>query len=138
MENQFVWHYKSTLYIFLKATYFYIAQGIIFLFYKILFVFLYRILQFVWTLYHSAFVSPIVCLKEIYNIVIFYLSSCLLLIWDALFICFRYKRIWQDVLKILSRVRLQGIKYNENNVTHVKTLHKLWLPWIISILVGKL
>jgi hypothetical protein len=25
--------------------------------------------MFVWTLYHSAFVSPIVCLKEIYNIV---------------------------------------------------------------------
>ena len=138
MENQFVWHYKSTLYIFFKATYFYIAQGIIFYFTKSCLSFFIVFCMFVWTLYHSAFVSPIVCLKEIYNIVIFYLSSCLLLIWDALFNCFRYKRIWQDVLKILSRVRLQDIKYNENNVTHVKTLHKLWLPWIISILVGKL
>jgi hypothetical protein len=28
-------------------------------------------------------------------------------------------------------------KLNENNVTYVKEVYKLWLPWIISILVGK-
>jgi predicted hydrolase (HD superfamily) len=27
---------------------------------------------------------------------------------------------------------------NEDNVTHVTTGYKLWLPWIISILVGKI
>jgi hypothetical protein len=25
-----------------------------------------------------------------------------------------------------------------NNVTHIKTLYKLWLSWIILILVGKI
>ena len=30
------------------------------------------------------------------------------------------------------------VKYNEKNVTHDKTLYKLWYPLIISIFVGKI
>jgi hypothetical protein len=39
-------------------------------------------------------------------------------------------------LKFDENIHRQGaIKCNENNVTHVKTLYKLWLPLIILILV---
>ena len=30
-----------------------------------------------------------------------------------------------------------GIKFYENNVIHVKMLYKLWLPWIILILIAR-
>lgn len=42
-----------------------------------------------------------------------------------------------SLLEILRWITLMSVSFNKNDVTQAKNVYKLWLPWFISVLIGK-